>query len=60
MEAGKIILVLLVSAITAFAGYFLGGLIVDSDAGMAMFTIIGFLIPSVCLTADMHSRIGRR
>ncbi|MEA4922610.1 MAG: hypothetical protein VB031_04495 [Eubacteriaceae bacterium] len=56
MNIGKMIMILILSAITGFAGACIGGAVFGTDEGLTMLAVIGFMIPAVCLIADMHSK----
>lgn len=57
VNIGKIVLVLVMSFLLAVVGVYLAGLI--GEGWDALFGITFFLIPSVCLLTDLHSRVSR-
>lgn len=52
----KIILVVIVSLGLAYVGLIIGDMIFSAEVG----SVIGFLLPSVCLLADMHTKASRK
>ncbi|MGI6722701.1 MAG: hypothetical protein ACOX4I_09275 [Anaerovoracaceae bacterium] len=62
MRKLKIIGFVLLSLVTALIGWAIAGVLLPAnmaDGYMTAFTVIGFMIPGLCLIADMHGRLRR-